>query len=415
MQGREEGATHGPQGICKTGGVIRLGLSGGIGAGKSTVAQTFIERGGYHIDADKIAREVVEPGTPGLAALVEAFGDGILAGDGSLDRPALAAKAFVNDEQRQKLNSITHPLVGARTQELLEAAPDDAIVVQDIPLLVEGNMAPFFHLVVIVHADAETRVRRLTTARGMPEDDARARIAAQATDEQRRAVADVWLDNSGGPDELAAAAAALWAQRLVPFEQNVRSRTVVRGPLELADPDAGWAAEGVRLVNRLWAVVGDKASAIDHIGSTAIPGLAAKPTIDLQITVADLGVADQLAETLADGGFPRVSGVDGDNPKPDPATGSVDEDDWGRRLHASADPGRPVNVHLRAAHSPGRAFALDFRDWLRDDAAARAEYAEVKRVALQGADGDLGRYVAAKEPWFDDAYRRVAAWKATKS
>lgn len=412
---RNEGAVIGSRRICQTGRVIRLGLSGGIGAGKSTVATTFIHRGGYHIDADKIAREVVEPGTPGLAALVEAFGDEILADDGSLDRPALAARAFVDDEQRQKLNSITHPLVGARTQELLEAAPDDAIVVQDIPLLVEGNMAPFFHLVLIVHADAETRVQRLTTARGMPEDDARARIAAQASDEQRRAVADVWLDNSGSPEDLAAAAAALWEERLVPFEQNVRSRTVVAGPLELADPDPGWAAEGIRLVNRMWAVVGDKASAIDHIGSTAIPGLAAKPTIDLQITVADLGVADQLAEVLADGGFPRVPGIDGDNPKPDPATGSVDEGDWGRRLHGSADPGRPVNVHLRAADSPGRAFALDFRDWLRDDAAARAEYAEVKRVALQAAEGDLGRYVAAKEQWFDDAYRRVTAWKATKS
>ncbi|MXP21252.1 dephospho-CoA kinase [Gordonia sp. HNM0687] len=395
--------------------MIRLGLSGGIGAGKSTVAKTFIDRGGYHIDADKIAREVVEPGTPGLAALVEAFGEEILAEDGSLDRPALAAKAFVDDEQRQKLNSITHPLVGKRTQELLKAAPDDAIVIQDIPLLVEGNMAPFFHLVVIVHADAETRVQRLTTARGMPEDDARARIAAQADDDQRRAVADVWLDNSGSRDDLAAAAAALWDERLVPFERNVRSQTVVRAPLELAEPDPGWAAEGARLVNRLWAIVGDKASAIDHIGSTAVPGLIAKPTIDVQITVAELSVADALADALADGGFPRVAGVDGDNPKADPATGSVDEGSWGKRLHGSADPGRSANVHLRATDSPGRAFALDFRDWLRADAAARAEYAEVKRKALASADGDLGRYIEAKEPWFEGAYRRIAVWKSDGS
>ncbi|MDY6809094.1 MAG: dephospho-CoA kinase [Actinomycetota bacterium] len=395
--------------------MIRLGLSGGIGAGKSTVATTFIDRGGYHIDADKIAREVVEPGTPGLAALVEAFGEEILADDGSLDRPALAAKAFVNDAQRQKLNSITHPLVGARTQELLEAAPHDAIVVQDIPLLVEGNMAPFFHLVVIVHADAETRVQRLTSARGMPEDDARARIAAQASDEQRRAVADVWLDNSGSPDDLAAAAAALWEERLVPFERNVRSRTVVRAPLTLAEPDPGWAAEGARLVNRLWAIVGDKASAIDHIGSTAVPGLLAKPVIDVQVTVADLAVADQLTEKLADGGFPRVPGIEGDHPKADPATGSVDDGRWGKRLHGSADPGRPVNVHLRAADSPGQSFAVDFRDWLRSDSAARAEYAEIKREALTSADGQFDRYVQAKEPWFDDAHRLVADWKSAKS
>ncbi|MYR05333.1 dephospho-CoA kinase [Gordonia sp. SID5947] len=395
--------------------MIRLGLSGGIGAGKSTVATTFIERGGYHIDADKIAREVVEPGTEGLAALVEAFGPDILAGDGSLDRPALAAKAFVDEEQRTKLNSITHPLVGKRTQELLDAAPDDAIVVQDIPLLVEGNMAPFFHLVVIVHADAEVRIQRLTTARGMPEADARARIAAQATDEQRRAVADVWLDNSGSPEDLAAAAAALWDERLIPFDQNVRSRTAVRGALTLVDPDPSWAAQGARIVNRLWAVVGDKATAIDHIGSTAVPGLPAKPTIDVQITVADLKVADALVDVLADGGFPRVPGIEADRPKPDPATGSVDEGLWGKRFHGSADPGRPVNVHVRPAASPGRAFAIDFRDWLRADEVARREYAEMKDKALAGAGGDLTRYIAAKEPWFDDAYRRIAEWKRARS
>ena len=395
--------------------VIRVGLSGGIGAGKSTVAKTFVERGGYHIDADKIAREVVEPGTPGLTQLVEAFGDDILAADGTLDRPALAAKAFVDDESRQKLNSITHPLVGARTQELLAEAPSNAIVVQDIPLLVEGNMAPFFHLVVIVGADEELRVQRLTELRGMPEDDARARIRAQATDEQRRAVADVWLDNSGTPDDLAAAAAELWDERLVPYEENVRSRTVVPGPLELAAPEPEWAAIGARLVNRLWALVGDKASAIDHIGSTAVPGLIAKPTIDIQVTVADLGVADGLADALADGGFPRKHEITGDNPKPDPATGSVDAGEWGKRYHGSADPGRSVHVHLRAAGSPGQQFALDFRDWLRDDAAARDEYAAVKRAALAAADGNHDRYVDAKEPWFDQAYPRIAAWRASRA
>ncbi len=190
--------------------MIRLGLTGGIGAGKSTVAKTFVERGAYIIDADKIAREVVEPGTEGLEKLVEAFGSDILSADGSLDRPALAAKAFVDEESRKKLNAITHPLIGARTQELLEAAPEDAIVVQDIPLLVENHTAPFFHLVVIVHADEDVRLHRLTTMRGVDEADARARIAAQATEEQRRAVADVWLDNSGTPEELAAAAAEVW-------------------------------------------------------------------------------------------------------------------------------------------------------------------------------------------------------------
>ena len=375
------------------------------------MAATFIERGGYHIDADKIAREIVEPGTPGLAALVEAFGSEILADGGSLDRPALAAKAFVDEQSRLTLNSITHPLVGARTQELLAAAPADAIVIQDIPLLVEGNMAPFFHLVVVVHTDTELRVQRLTTARGMDEDDARARIAAQATDEQRRAVADVWLDNSGSRDDLAAAAARLWDERLVPYERNVRTQTVVDGPLELAEPDPAWAALGARLVNRLWALAGDKASAIDHIGSTAVPGLVAKPTIDIQVSVADLGAVDALTQALADGGFPAKPQIDQDRPKPDPETGSVDVGAWGKRFHGSSDPGRSVNVHVREAGAPGQRFAIDFRDWLRADASARAEYGEIKRAAMDSSGTDRERYVEAKEPWFDTAYARVAQWK----
>lgn len=391
--------------------MIRVGLTGGIGAGKSTVARTFIEHGAYLIDADKVAREVVEPGSPGLAALVEAFGDDILLDDGSLNRPALAAKAFVDDEQRGKLNAITHPLVGARTQELLAAAPPDSIVVQDIPLLVENHTAPFFHAVVVVNADEEVRVHRLTTSRGLDEADARARIKAQATEAQRRDVADAWLDNSGTPEDLAAAAAALWDDRLVPFERNVVDRVVVAGPLRLDAADPAWAAAGRKVVNRLWAVLGDKAVAIDHIGSTSVRGLDAKPTVDIQVTVADLDVADAFADVLADGGFPRVDDVTSDRPKPDPETDITDPLLWAKRFHGSADPGRSVNVHIRAAGSPGQRFAIDFRDWLIDDPLARAEYAEVKAEAMADADGDRQAYAEAKEPWFDDAYRRVSAWK----
>ncbi|MFW0791560.1 dephospho-CoA kinase [Gordonia sp. CPCC 205333] len=390
--------------------MIRVGLTGGIGAGKSTVAKTFTDRGAYLIDADKIAREVVEPGSPGLAALVEAFGAEILTEDGSLNRPALAAKAFADDEQRGKLNAITHPLVGARTQELLAAAPAEAIVVQDIPLLVENHTAPFFHAVVVVDADEEVRVHRLTTSRGLDEADARARIAAQATEAQRRDVADAWLDNSGSPDELASAAAALWDERLEPFQRNVSERRVARGPVRLDAADPTWATAGRKIVNRLWAVLGDKAKAIDHVGSTAVAGLDAKPTIDIQVSVADLDVADTFTDLLADGGFPRVDEVRSDIPKADPDTQITDPLLWAKRFHGSADPGRPVNVHIRAVGSPGQRFALDFRDWLIDDPLARAEYAEIKRAALAGADGDGERYAAAKEPWFDEAYRRVSAW-----
>ncbi len=163
------------------------------------MSATFAKCGAIIVDGDVIAREVVEPGTEGLASLVEAFGDDILLPDGSLDRPALAAKAFRDDEARKKLNGIVHPLVGARRAEIIASVAEDSVVIEDIPLLVESGMAPMFPLVVVVHADVEVRVRRLVDLRGMAEDDARARIAAQATDEQRRAVADVWLDNSGSP------------------------------------------------------------------------------------------------------------------------------------------------------------------------------------------------------------------------
>src|SRR6201996_8934281 len=181
--------------------MLRIGLTGGIGAGKSAVASTFADCGGVVVDADVISREVVQPGTEGLAALVEAFGDDILLADGSLDRPALAAKAFRDDEARGKLNSIVHPLVGKRRSEIIASVADDAVVVEDIPLLGGSGMAPMFPLVVIVYADVEVRLRRLVEQRGMPEEDARARVAAQATDEQRRAVADIWLDNSGSSED----------------------------------------------------------------------------------------------------------------------------------------------------------------------------------------------------------------------
>ena len=136
--------------------MLRIGLTGGIGAGKSTVSAAFSECGGIIVDGDVIAREVVEPGTEGLAKLVEVFGEDVLLPDGALNRPALAAKAFVDDEQRAKLNSIVHPLVGRRREEIIAAVSEDAVVVEDIPLLVETGMAPMFPLVVVVTADIET-------------------------------------------------------------------------------------------------------------------------------------------------------------------------------------------------------------------------------------------------------------------
>jgi dephospho-CoA kinase len=167
------------------------------------------------VDADRIAREVVEPGTPGLAAVVGAFGPGVLADDGSLDRAALAAIVFADPEARARLDGIVHPLVRARAREVIGQAAPDAVVVQDVPLLVETGQAGAHDLVLVVETDLETRVARLLQ-RGLSEDDARARIAAQATDEQRRAVADVVLDNSGGPEALAEQVDRFWAERVLP-------------------------------------------------------------------------------------------------------------------------------------------------------------------------------------------------------
>ena len=192
---------------------MRIGLTGGIGSGKSTVSALLAARGAVIVDADRIAREVVAPGTPGLAAVVDAFGPGVLTADDSLDRPALAGIVFADPAARRTLDAIVHPLVRARAAELEAVAPSGAVVVHDVPLLVETGQASSYDLVLVVQADPETRVARLVQ-RGLTAEDARARIAAQATDEQRRAVADVVLDNSGTPEQLAAQVDRFWADHV---------------------------------------------------------------------------------------------------------------------------------------------------------------------------------------------------------
>ncbi|MDJ0393182.1 dephospho-CoA kinase [Rhodococcus sp. G-MC3] len=399
--------------------MLRLGLTGGIGAGKSTVSRTLSELGGVLVDADVIAREVVEPGTQGLSALVEAFGEDVLDENGALNRPALAAKAFGDDESRAKLNSIVHPLVGRRTAELIEGAPRDAVVVQDIPLLVEGKMGALFQLVAVVYADAEERIERLVGQRGMPENDARARIAAQATDEQRRDAADIWIDNSGAPGDLDDVVRSLWADRLVPFEQNIRDGVVVRTHPRLVSADPTWPAQAARLMARLALACGSVAVRIDHIGSTAISGLDAKDVVDIQITVASIDAADALTEPLRQIGFPRLAHITADDPKPAYGIGGeADPAVWAKRIHGGADPARPVNIHLRVDGWPGQQFALLFRDWLQSTPGVVAEYLDIKRAAAAAAaavdvsdyEGAMTAYLNAKGPWFDRAYVRAWEW-----
>lgn len=195
---------------------MRVGLTGGIGAGKSAVAARLAEFGAVVIDADAVAREVVQPGSPGLTAIVEAFGGRMLDDDGGLDRSAVGRLVFADEAARVRLNAIVHPLVAARSAELAAAVPAGRVVVHDVPLLVENGLAPAYDVVVVVLADAEVRVRRLRDTRGMSQAQARARMAAQATDEQRRAVADVVLDNSGTLEQLHEHVDRLWAERLRP-------------------------------------------------------------------------------------------------------------------------------------------------------------------------------------------------------
>ncbi len=192
--------------------MLRVGLTGGIGAGKSEVSRRLAERGAVVIDADAVAREVVEPGSPGLAAVAEAFGPGVLKPDGSLDRPRLAEIVFADPASREKLNAIIHPLVGERMRDLGRGAAPDAIVVQDVPLLAENGLAHGYDAVIVVDVPPQLQLERLVRERGMSQGQARDRMAAQATREQRLAVADIVIDNSGPLADLDKRVDEVWAE-----------------------------------------------------------------------------------------------------------------------------------------------------------------------------------------------------------
>ncbi|MFK8846006.1 dephospho-CoA kinase [Streptomyces sp. Ac-502] len=197
--------------------MVKVGLTGGIGAGKSEVSRLLASYGAVIVDADKIAREVVEPGTPGLAAVTAEFGEDVLAADGTLDRPGLGAIVFADPEKLQALNAIVHPLVGARSAELEAAAGPDAVVVHDVPLLTENGLAPLYDLVVVVDATPHTQLDRLVRLRGMAESEAKARMEAQATREKRLAIADLVIDNDGPLEALEPQVRQVW--------QHLRERT----------------------------------------------------------------------------------------------------------------------------------------------------------------------------------------------
>ncbi|MDT0435404.1 MULTISPECIES: dephospho-CoA kinase [Streptomyces] len=191
--------------------MLTVGLTGGIGAGKSEVSRRLVEHGAVLIDADRIAREVVAPGTPGLAAVVDAFGPEVLTADGALDRPRLGAIVFADPEKLALLNSLVHPLVGARSHALETAEAEDAVVVHDVPLLTENGLAPRYDLVIVVDVSPETQLDRLVRLRGMTEQDAKARMAAQATRDARLEIADIVIDNDVPLPRLERRVREVWA------------------------------------------------------------------------------------------------------------------------------------------------------------------------------------------------------------
>lgn len=310
-------------------GPLLLGLTGGIGAGKSTVAALFRSRGAGVVDADAIAREVVEPGEPALAALAAEFGDGVLTEDGALDRAALASLAFADAERTAALNAIMHPAIGERTAAKLTALGDHDVVVHDVPLLVENGMTGRYHLSVLVDVPADIRLARLTTTRGLDAEDARRRIRAQADDDARYLACDVLLDNSTSPEELEARFAQLWNERIDPFRRN-RADGVPAPFRQIPSDEASTPAQeaaGARLLAR-----------IDHAATAA--GLRVSGTVQpgpdhVRIELTAQGPAPaagspqpaaRLPRVLADVGFAPVRGA---------------EDRF-----ANTDPGRPAIVTL---------------------------------------------------------------------
>jgi len=350
------------------------------------------------IDADLLAREVVAADSTGLAAIRERFGDAVVSADGSLDRGVLGEIVFADAQARRDLEAITHPLIGARTSALLEAAAPERIVVHDVPLLVEMDMAADYHLTVVVGADEDIRMARLTGERGFTQADARARIAAQASDRERRAAADAWLDNNGTVSALLALVDALWQDRIVGFNHNLMSGSPSGRPVAptLVAYDDSWPAAAARLTHRITVALGERAVAVEHIGSTSVPGLLAEDVIDLQVgvrDVADAGTAE-FVEALADKGFLRSRG---DDNTPD------------GRFHGSADPGRVVHLLIRETDGPGWRQALLLRDWLRAEVDERDAYSALKRRLAQSA-ATTTEYVDAKRPWIVEALARAEVW-----
>lgn len=378
--------------------MLRVGLSGGIGSGKSTVSRLLAQRGAMVVDADLIAREVLDPGTPGLAAVVERFGPGVRGADGALDRAALGAIVFADPAARADLEAITHPLIADTARARMDAAPAGTVVVHDVPLLVEGGLGPAYHLVLIVEAGLELRLARLHD-RGVARADALARMSHQATDEERAAVADLIVTNHGGLADLADQVDRIWDGRLVPYNENLCAGIPVAevSATALVGADLAWPRQAVRVVRRIrWCLEragwGQHLRGIDHVGVTAVTGWAtgAGPgtALDVQIRVSSLAEADApgFAEAMRTAGYVcDEAGSDG------PVAGLTNAgmtnagmtdppDDWSQRRYHGMDPGRVVRVSVRRHDSASSRTTLLLRDWSRHHLVADAAPGTPDRV-----------------------------------
>ncbi|MHA7262396.1 dephospho-CoA kinase [Arthrobacter sp. TMN-37] len=325
--------------------MLRVGLTGGIAAGKSLAAGRLRALGAVVIDADALAREVVEPGSEGLAEVLGAFGAHLAAADGSLDRRALGDIIFADSGARERLNAILHPRIRALAAARTAAAPAGAVVVEDLPLLVETGQVARFHLVVVIDAPEARRVDRMVRLRGMSPEAALSRIRAQLGSEERNAAADVVIGNAGREADTLAHLDALWQDRLLPFNANLLAGIPApRAAAAPVDPDPRWPAQAERLGARLRSV-DPRVLDVEHTGPTAVPGHRAPDILQLRVAVAAPADADALRPLLAAAGFPPASRGSGL-----PGTGTA-----ARLLavHSSADPGRAADVHVGLPHPAG--------------------------------------------------------------
>lgn len=316
--------------------MLKIGLTGGIGAGKSTVSAMLSDMGAVIVDADLIAREVVEPGQPLLDEIAAEFGAEVLTPQGSLDRARLAELAFIDEASTQRLNALIHPAIRERTQGHFDRHADAEIVVHDVPLLVENSMSANYHLCLLVDVPADVRLARLMASRGMERSDAEARIARQASDAQRRAACDIHIDNEGSPDETRATVETLVLDRLRPFAANLRAERWAPRTDVTVDPDPAAAARVSARIRR--ATSADyPLNLLPRSTDSAAAQVRTPGLIELELLVPDRGTADFVAPALARAGLPGEPRTYVDNSASNATV----------RFHANCDPGQAVNLFVR--------------------------------------------------------------------